>query len=242
MAVVETKPRAIVYIDGYNLYYGMAKPLNCKWVNLEKAFVDLLSKHMDVVKINFFTSWSIDQGSKRRQVMYVSALRSLPLLTVHLGRHQMKTHDCLAPACPHNYSYQKPQEKKTDVKIAVEMVADAFEHNCEVQVLVSGDTDLVPAVEMVRTIPNAPRVWHFAPSLGDDVDKERGKNIKELRDACHLSRNLPASALLMSQLRCPHVGADGVSYDMPREWTYAKKDALEKYRLKLGLPATPTTD
>ena len=42
-----------------------------------------------------------------------------------------------------------PEEKRTDVSIAIHMLDDAYRGLCECQVLVSGD-DLVPAIQMVR--------------------------------------------------------------------------------------------
>ncbi len=33
-----TKPRTIVYVDGFNLYYGAVKGTPHKWLNLEKFF------------------------------------------------------------------------------------------------------------------------------------------------------------------------------------------------------------
>lgn len=48
------------------------------------------------------------------------------------------------------YRVVRPEEKQTDVNVAIHMVADAYEDNCDQQVLVSNDSDYVPSVQMVR--------------------------------------------------------------------------------------------
>ena len=43
-----------------------------------------------------------------------------------------------------------PEEKRTDVNIAVFMLDDAYRDMCDQFVIFSSDSDLVPAVNMVR--------------------------------------------------------------------------------------------
>jgi uncharacterized LabA/DUF88 family protein len=43
-----------------------------------------------------------------------------------------------------------PEEKRTDVNITVFMLDDAYRDMCDQFVIFSGDSDLVPAVNMVR--------------------------------------------------------------------------------------------
>ena len=44
------------------------------------------------------------------------------------------------------------EEKRTDVNIAIQMLEDAYEDRCDKLILVSGDSDLVPAVIRVRNL------------------------------------------------------------------------------------------
>ena len=49
------KPRrTIVYVDGFNLYYGALKGTPYRWLDLEALCVRVLSKH-DVYRIRYFT-------------------------------------------------------------------------------------------------------------------------------------------------------------------------------------------
>ncbi|MEK6553049.1 MAG: NYN domain-containing protein, partial [Bacteroidota bacterium] len=43
-------------------------------------------------------------------------------------------------------------EKETDVRIAVNMIRDVIFNNCERSVLISADSDLVPALDFISEI------------------------------------------------------------------------------------------
>lgn len=47
--------RAIVYIDGFNLYYGSLSKMLHKWLNLEILF-GLLRPDDNIVEIKYFTA------------------------------------------------------------------------------------------------------------------------------------------------------------------------------------------
>ena len=42
------------------------------------------------------------------------------------------------------------EEKETDVRIATQIVADAYEKNCDIAIIVSADSDMIPAVELAK--------------------------------------------------------------------------------------------
>lgn len=48
------------------------------------------------------------------------------------------------------YSGVRPREKGVDVKIAIDMVVGAIDDLFDTAILVSSDTDLIPAVKYVR--------------------------------------------------------------------------------------------
>jgi uncharacterized LabA/DUF88 family protein len=59
-------------------------------------------------------------------------------------------------------------EKGVDVKIAVDLLASAYENHYDAAILLSSDTDLIPAIRKVRTLGKAVEYIGFAhrPSLG----------------------------------------------------------------------------
>jgi len=59
-------------------------------------------------------------------------------------------------------------EKGVDVKIAVDLLVGAYEDRYDTAILLSSDTDLIPAIQQVRTLGKAVEYIGFAhrPSLG----------------------------------------------------------------------------
>lgn len=59
-------------------------------------------------------------------------------------------------------------EKGVDVKMAVDLVVGAYENSYDTAILISSDTDLVPAIEKVRALGKSVEYVGFShqPSLG----------------------------------------------------------------------------
>ena len=80
--------RTIVYIDGFNFYYGAVKDTPHKWLDFE-AFCRLLLPRDSIVKIRYFTArisaLPNDPQAPARQDTYLRALRTLPLIEIHYG-------------------------------------------------------------------------------------------------------------------------------------------------------------
>ncbi len=143
------------YIDGLNLYNGLkaASLRKYYWLNLKELSKLLLKPNQKLNKIKYFTSIVYpDENFDRtglnkhaRQSRYLKALKTLKSLERILGRHQQNIIKC--NGCERIIS--KYNEKMTDVNIAVEMLKDAFEKNCSIQILITGDTDLIPVTAAV---------------------------------------------------------------------------------------------
>jgi hypothetical protein len=75
-----------VYIDGFNLYYGLLKGTAFKWLDLERFCDQLLPKN-SVKKIYYFTAKvdarPQDPDQPVRQQAYLNALATLPRVEVH---------------------------------------------------------------------------------------------------------------------------------------------------------------
>ena len=99
-----SRRRCLVYVDGFNLYYGVleANPA-WKWLNLQ-SFFEALRPDEDIVGIKYFTAVVEPDrhlSPKRdRQRVYLKALASLPKLQRIEGKYQMREVTCRASACP----------------------------------------------------------------------------------------------------------------------------------------------
>jgi hypothetical protein len=167
--------KAIVYIDGFNLYHGLRNKKWAKyyWLNLEKFSKAIIPNDCEIKKVRYFTSrikgFADDPNKPVRQAKYLDTIVGLnPLVEITYGNYQAFQSHCrhcdnfvYCPYClkPH----VKPNEKKTDVNIATALLIDAMENQCEVQILVSGDGDyenllkehrrVFPKIELIIAFP-----------------------------------------------------------------------------------------
>ena len=140
--------RVAAFVDGFNLYHAIDRlgRHHLKWVNVRalcKQFAP--DPHCELGDVHFFTAgatWLRD--SCRRHLQYLIALRSVGVTPV-LGKFKLRKRSCFE--CGHSWSFH--EEKETDVNIALHLVRGAFTNGYDRALLISGDSDLVPAVRMV---------------------------------------------------------------------------------------------
>ena len=207
------RQRTIIYIDGFNLYYGALKGTLHKWLNLDRYFA-LLRPHDDIKTIKYFTAL-VDGPARLRQETYIKALTTLPLGEVILGKFKRKRVHCNESSCGHvgNRLFETVEEKCTDVNIAVSMLDDAYQNACDQFVLVSGDSDLVPAVAVIRVRFPTKRVIVYVPH----ISVTRGYAV-ELRSAATINRDLPLHLLPRAQFPTNIADGSGGLITKPPAW------------------------
>lgn len=155
--------RVITYIDGFNLYFGLRskKWQRYYWLNLSLLAKNLLKPYQTYVSAKYFTSRIVQPlGKHQRQLVYLEALETLPDLSIFFGKYQHNPHTC--PSC--GYVETIPSEKMTDVNIAVELLADAYQDRFDTALLISADSDLSAPIEKVRQLfPKKKVVSAFPP-------------------------------------------------------------------------------
>jgi 6-hydroxy-3-succinoylpyridine 3-monooxygenase len=205
--------RAIVYVDGFNFYYGVLKNGPHKWLNLERFFCRL-RQHDQVQKIRYFTA-KITGHHLANQEAYLLALTTLPLVDVILGRFKAKQVQCQVPACPNpgRRVFTTQEEKRTDVNIALWMLHDAQRDVCDRLILVTGDSDLVPAVRMVKDHFPEKEIVAYIPAK----NATRGAAL-ELRAEAHKDKTLPLDLLGKSQFPATIDLGGGRAVTKPATW------------------------
>ncbi len=201
-----------IYIDGFNLYYRCLRPLGMQWLNLE-AFFRRLRKDDAIQQIYYFTAPM--QGTMTvPHATYLRALGTLPLVRIIHGVFQTQWLNCEVGPCTHAgiRSFVYLQEKRTDVNIALQMLDDAVhQEDLETLVLVSGDSDLVPAVRRVREL--AKSVYLYVP-----CDTETNLSCaNELRGVAYMSKNLPLKYLDRAQFTNPIADPAG-NFNIDPNW------------------------
>lgn len=205
--------RSIVYVDGFNLYYGAVRGGPHKWLDLRKYF-SMLRPDDQIQRIWYFTAL-IDGSQRQNQETYLQALDSLPLVEVVLGKYKYKTVKCTVPACKFTGTreFQVPEEKRSDVNIAIQMLDDAYAGLADRMILVSGDSDLVPAIHLVKERFPTIKITVYVPSRSP----KRGAAV-EIRSAADKNKTLPLSLLARCQLPNPVRGGVSGQIYKPKTW------------------------
>lgn len=160
--------KTVIYIDGFNLYYGCQKNTSYKWLNVKALVETLLPSWHLISEIKYFTARVSSRPGKidlfKRQALYFRALRTIPNLTIFEGHFLMSLSKL--PIIPDNKkdiwrsfasSQQlkkafvlKVEEKGSDVNLASHLLMDAFKDQYDCAVIVSNDSDLFTPIEMVK--------------------------------------------------------------------------------------------
>jgi uncharacterized LabA/DUF88 family protein len=155
------KERVIVYVDGFNLYFGIIEAGfdYCKWLNIVLLSNNLIKYNQEIVEIKYFTSRvSNNPDKQKRQSTYIDALESVNV-KIYYGNYQPENVEC--KRCRN--IWRKYNEKMTDVNIATEMLIDAYQDNFDMAMLISGDSDLVPPIKAIHNLFNNKRVFVAFP-------------------------------------------------------------------------------
>jgi uncharacterized LabA/DUF88 family protein len=156
--------RVIAYVDGYNLYYGLhdKRWKWFYWLNVQAIAKGMLKPHQTLVATKYFTTVVARPEDKRlRQAAFLDALSSLTDFSIYYG--QYLSSQVICKSCGHTYTTY--HEKMTDVNIAVEMLADAFQDKFDTGMLVSADSDLTgPVLAVRRLFPHKRIVVAFPPN------------------------------------------------------------------------------
>ena len=141
--------KVISYIDGFNLYFGLKDSGWQKyyWLDVQRMSKALLKSTQSLVCTKYFTAQIIvPPDKKKRQNTYLEALGILSDFKIFYGRYQMNEFKC--PNC--NVEFKVPNEKKTDVNIATELIFDAFNDNFDMAMIISADSDLAPPILRIK--------------------------------------------------------------------------------------------
>lgn len=152
--------RTAVYIDGFNLYYGAVRKTSYKWLDLHRLCELVLPKSCQLTEIKYFTatvkSDDPEPNAHSRQKAYLKALTAhIPSLTIIQGHFLMVTAKGKPtdPALAAKYpvvEIVKPEEKGSDVNLAVQLLHDAWENRYDCAVVLSNDSDLAEAMRLAR--------------------------------------------------------------------------------------------
>ncbi len=161
--------RAYVYVDGFNLYFGIKK-YPYKWLDLVKFSELILPKNSNITveKVKYFTAKLLpldDPDQPKRQAAYWKALQHINGSTLEIIHgsfrinqkrrriaHQLANNKWVATS--ESIDVMQPEEKGTDVNLAVHLVNDAWRNLYDIALVISNDSDLFEGIRIVKNERN----------------------------------------------------------------------------------------
>ena len=145
------KKKVIVYVDGYNFYYGLknggASWKKLYWLDVVKFFERMMLPDQELVEVNYYSARPLDdqQAADNQDVLF-SANQLNTKFKLHLGRYKKKKFKC--QNC--GFRNKTYEEKESDVRVATGMLVDVFSKRCDITIVVSADSDMIPSVEIIK--------------------------------------------------------------------------------------------
>jgi uncharacterized LabA/DUF88 family protein len=139
--------KCFIFIDGSNFYKGSKNLINDKTISLLKldylSFFNFLCADDEYVGANYYIG-AIQRTDKKSHQLYSGQQRLIAMLQTY------SIPTILGTVIKHpDGSFH---EKGVDVRLAVEMIRLARTQSYDKAILISSDTDLVPAVEEIKSL------------------------------------------------------------------------------------------
>ena len=145
--------KAIVFIDGSNLYHSLSENCNRFDVNYE-ALAQKLTEGKELFRIyyyNIMRDADKNHQAYHDQQKFLSALYNTPYLEVKLGVSKQRGETSV--------------EKGVDIMMATDLLKLAWEDSYDAAILVSGDGDFAYAVKTVKDLGKHVEVAAFESNL-----------------------------------------------------------------------------
>ena len=212
--------RTTFLIDGFNLYHSVkeaSKALHLngtgtRWLNFHSlcsSYLYVIGGNAQLTSVYYFSALAKHLEATKPDVTlrhqhYITCLEDTGVI-VELGRFKDKHMFC--NHCKKDIL--RHEEKETDVAISVKLLELFFLDHCDTAVLVTGDTDIAPAIRSVHRLFPAKAVCIAFPY---------GRHNNELVKLADKTFNISKEHYTRHQFPDPYVCADGRTLAKPLLW------------------------
>jgi uncharacterized LabA/DUF88 family protein len=201
--------RVIVYIDGFNLYFGILEKgwRRYLWLDLVALSKRLLTKNQTLITTKYFTARVRADAQKiARQSTFLQAISTRGGVDIFFGRYQKKSKQCRN--C--HVKWNEYEEKMSDVRLATELLRDAYTDQFDTALIISADADLLPPIEVIKQdFPDKRIVICFPPKR----DNPRLSSV--VHGTLRIGRGRLSNCQLPKSIKKP----DGYVLRRPKDWT-----------------------
>ncbi len=191
------KEKVCVYVDGFNMYHALSelKLPHLKWLNLKKLSYYLIKHNsQSIVGVKYFSAFAehfngtdkIDSLLRHRS--YVRALEAKGVDCI-MGNFAKR--DRIYKGKGYKAQWRRYEEKQTDVGIGVHLINDAHLGRFDRAFVISLDTDLMPALKiMKKERPHQPVIVYAPPHRAHHRDIQAEASSVESIKVSQIERSL----------------------------------------------------
>lgn len=209
--------RVAFLIDGFNLYHSLRDAQNAtgscvKWLDIRSlcaSYLPQLGREARLESVTYFSALATHLASRHpdtvnRHQILIRALKATGV-RVEMGRFKKKTLTC--HSC--GQVIERHEEKETDVALSVSVVEQLTGDLCDICVIVSGDTDIAPAIRTARRLAPEKRICVVTPFRRSNA---------ELQQVAHQCFRIRAETYARHLLPNPLTLPDGTQLTKPLSW------------------------
>lgn len=199
----EDMNRTAFLIDGFNLYHSVKNAsadlgLNgtgTRWLNIHSmcsSYLHAIGNNAQISGVYYFSALArhIEAFKPETVARHKTYLRCLEAtgVSVELARFKKKRVQC--PYC--NQIINRHEEKETDVAIATKLLELLFSDQCDTAALITGDTDIVPAVKTAQRLFSQQQIVFLLPYKrhNQELAKLASKHI-EIKKETYIRHQFP---------------------------------------------------
>ncbi len=207
--------RVSFFIDGFNVFHSLdfcsihdpKKYHKYKWLDyaaLAKCFVSPKDTIIDIYYFTAYADWS--EPKMERHKLLVRALETKGIKVV-LGKFKLRDKECRL--C--KKVYQTYEEKQTDVNISIKLFQCAHNDTFDTGILISGDSDIVPAIRAVKESFPTKKIGLVIPI---------GRSAEEMKKVCDFHMKMKEIHLRSSQFPDSIIvdSLNNITVNRPKRW------------------------
>lgn len=206
--------RTSFIVDGFNLYHSIVDiqrdfHICTKWLDIHSlcsSYLHFIGNNANLEHVFYFSALATHLNNPsiiQRHQNYIECLKATGI-NCELSRFKPKSIGC--PNCRH--IIVRHEEKETDVAIATKLFELLHGNMCDTVVLMTGDTDISPAVEICANLFSRKTIIFAFPY------KRKNKELAKLTRSFKIS----VPSYIKHQLSDPFPLPDGTTISKPPSW------------------------